>query len=433
MISQLLFLIALVTFLHSCRTDEITHTTEETQQEKISFFEKFEKNLALSKSTETNYAKPFAQCIEYYFENNTKTQEFFNSKYGYFDRNVSTQSIDGDEGEKLIFFPILDENRKVTAILAGVVNGSRDYLYYDVWVNEHPDVLYIISRFQEYYDNLSKNRSDTTEIDPIVITVIRPIKLTSYDIWMEGPTKGNGGQGGGHLASGGNGNFGGGIGNPPATNTNPCEQTKKIITNPKSKPVIDSLKQQSTLGGEKGAKFKTDGTPSGIIHGGAHSVNFGDKTGYAGGYHNHTPTGIPMLSPPDIDQLLGFARAQPTSNPANVKNAFVGMIAPNGIHYVIWFNGTYQDALTNFSQDSLNKYTQKYRKLEKDLTDETISGMKYMNSDGSINNLGVEKLFFETLKSMGLEGKVNLQRIENDGTVKNINLDNNSQPIPTSC
>ncbi|WP_185288765.1 hypothetical protein [Chryseobacterium lactis] len=213
----------------------------------------------------------------------------------------------------------------------------------------------------------------------------------------------------------------------------PCKKTKKLINNVKTKPAIDALKTKSTEGGENGYKIKADGTPSDVILGGDHSVNFKDKTGYVGGYHNHTPTGISMLSPPDIDQLLGFARAQSTSsNLTNVNNAFIGMVAPNGMHYVIWFNGTYQDAVKTFSQEDLDKYVIDYRELEKDLTDETKNGMMYMNSDGSINHLGVEKLFFETLKNMGLDGKVNLQRIEGSA-VKSINLDSDNKPTPTSC
>lgn len=244
--------------------------------------------------------------------------------------------------------------------------------------------------------------------------------------------------------SGGSGGFdyggGGGSTTDPnnPNNLTPCEKTKSNLQNPEVQAKITELKNQSQLpstdpnGGEKGVKFKADGTSSATIIGTKHSVNFGDKTGYTGGYHNHTPTGVPMLSPPDIDQLLGFARAQPTSNPANVNDAYLGMIAPNGMHYVIWFNGTYQDALTNFSQEQLNQLKEDYRDLKNDLTSTIVNGTTYINSDGSINTLGVETLFFATLKNMGLEGKVNLQRIEN-GIIKNINLDSNNQPTPTNC
>jgi hypothetical protein len=212
----------------------------------------------------------------------------------------------------------------------------------------------------------------------------------------------------------------------------PCDKMKNLLAKTEVQEKITELKKQSTAGGEKGVKFKVDGTPSETISGGAHSVNFGDKTGYAGGYHNHTPTGIPMLSPPDIDQLLGFARAQPTSNPANVNNAYVGMVAPNGMHYVIWFNGIYDDAIKNYSQEQLDGLGEDYSELASDLTTPLLYGQTYRNSDGSINNLGVEKLFFITLKKMGLEGKVNLQRIDTNG-IQNINLDSNNTPNATPC
>jgi len=185
---------------------------------------------------------------------------------------------------------------------------------------------------------------------------------------------GNGGDGGGGGGGGGNG---GGNGYPYPQDQTPCEKTKTRLTQAGVQPKIEELKQQSTLGGEKGVKFMLDGTPSPTITGGKHSVNFGDKTGYAGGYHNHTPTGIPMFSPPDIDQLLGFARAQPTSSD-NTKNAYLGVVAPNGMHYVMSFNGTYQDALTNFSQEDLNTYTKKYIEIESNLTDFSKNGKVYI-------------------------------------------------------
>ena len=117
----------------------------------------------------------------------------------------------------------------------------------------------------------------------------------------------------------------------------------------------------------------------------------------------------------------------------NCRKFNVGMVAPNGMHYVIWFNGTYQDAITNFSQDQLDGFGEDYSELASDLTTPLLYGQTYRNSDGSINSLGVEKLFFTTLKRMGLEGKVNLQRIESDGTVKIIGLDSNNQPVSTTC
>ena len=128
-----------------------------------------------------------------------------------------------------------------------------------------------------------------------------------------------------------------------------------------------------------------------------------------------------MLSPPDIDQLLGFARAQGNGNPANAANAYLGMVAPNGMHYVIRFSGNYNAALVTFTDETLQPYIDRYQ---------TRYGM--INSSGSVSNEAIERFFFKAVKDMGLEGKVILQRIENDGTVKTIskNSDGSISAVP---
>jgi len=217
------------------------------------------------------------------------------------------------------------------------------------------------------------------------------------------------------------------------TQNDPCTKTKNLLTNTNMQASITQLKDNATSGtGEMGFKATKAGVPSPMIPGLAHSVNFGDKTGYAGGYHNHTKTGIPMLSPPDIDQLLGFARAQ--GNYGDPTQAFVGMVAPNGMHYIIRFEGTYQESTSfNFMDVDLKKKNDVYIDLESNLKEPLLYGTQYINADGSINNKGVEKLLLETLKDMGLSGKVKLQRIDNNGTVQNINMDSNNQPVAVPC
>ena len=76
---------------------------------------------------------------------------------------------------------------------------------------------------------------------------------------------------------------------------NPCEKTKEMLQSPEVQAKLEELKNQSLVGGEKGFKVKADGTTSAMISGGSHHVNTGDMTGHLGGYHNHTPTGIPMF------------------------------------------------------------------------------------------------------------------------------------------
>ncbi len=200
----------------------------------------------------------------------------------------------------------------------------------------------------------------------------------------------------------------------------PCAKTKTLLDNTNMQTFINNLKNNAITGtGEQGFKATKTGTPSSIIQGGAHSVNFGDKTGYAGGYHNHTKTGIPMLSPGDIDQLLGFARAQ--GNYGDPTQAFVGMVAPNGMHYIIRFEGTYQDATSfNFMQTDIDNLG--------DIMTVRNSIFKSSTSSDSI-----EKLFFKTLNDMGLDKKIILQRVENDGTIKTINKNNDGTITPVPC
>ncbi|SHG25265.1 hypothetical protein [Chryseobacterium vrystaatense] len=215
--------------------------------------------------------------------------------------------------------------------------------------------------------------------------------------------------------------------NPP--DTDPCTKGKKIQNSSDIKKGVDELKKTASGGtGEKGFKAKSDGSTSGIISGGDHKVNLGDKSGYQGGFHNHTSTGIAMHSPPDIDMLLGFARAQ--GNHGNINGAYFGMISPNGTQYITWFNGSYQDALTNFSQEQLNNLLNDYKKLELSLSENP----QYSDNNGAtLNSKGLEKLFSDTLKKMGLNGKIGLQRVDPDNSIKNINFNQNGGSTPVPC
>jgi len=213
---------------------------------------------------------------------------------------------------------------------------------------------------------------------------------------------------------------GGGGGVVITTTQDPCTKTKALLTNVLMQNSVAQLKDNATSGtGEMGFKANKAGTPTVMIPGGDHSVNFGDKTGYAGGYHNHTKTGIPMDSPADINQLLGFARAQ--GNNGDPTQAFVGMVAPNGMHYIIRFAGTYQDSVNfNFMQEDIDNYT---------------DNMAMNNSifKSSSSTQGIEKLFFKTLNDMGLDGKIILQRVENDSTIKTINKNNDGTITAVPC
>ncbi len=243
------------------------------------------------------------------------------------------------------------------------------------------------------------------------------------------------------------------IGVPTSPNipnlSNPCEKTKSMLNRPNVQAGITTVKAQAkqTLTnpktGEIGFKEKKDGTvvPADIST--AHQVVFNNVTDGYGGYHNHTATGIHMVSPPDItDALFGFAAAQSISD--GVGNAYLGMIAaeacsscPDGvkyINYVIRFAGTGAE-LANFvySPAQMTQIINDYRKTASDLSDPYISGTSYSNSSGDLNEKGLEKLFLDTLTNMGLDNKVILQRIENSGAVYNVTKDSSGAITVTPC
>jgi hypothetical protein len=420
-ILRLFLLIVFSVLLYSCVHDEINSSTDPSSKEYHS--------KSLWKEDEV-YIK---NVMQVYFEHENDITK--GNGIPLWDYAMTM----GYANESFLLVPIADGNKIISCLQVPRNGGNITFMY-----ENDPEHL----KFFQGYTTLKDRRP--LKLENFTSQTGRPAqvpcKISSVSMWYPDDEYGANGHWETHTVvtcppepidgEGGETNppqgptypYPGGGNSQPQQPKPPCEKTKDIIGNPKMQAGFKELKDQSTQGGEKGIKFKADGTPSATITGDAHSVNLGDKTGYEGGYHNHTPTGIPMFSPPDIDQLLGFAKAQPTSNPANINNAYLGMIAPNGMHYVIQFTGTYQDAIKTFSQEDLDNYKIIYQNV----SDVMLLDSQYSTDHLKLNAKGVETLFFDTLKKMGLDGKVNLQRIE-DNQIKNINLDSNNQPIPTAC
>ncbi|WP_185117596.1 hypothetical protein [Chryseobacterium sp. PMSZPI] len=434
---QLLLIFIMFSF-SSCIHDETTSASE------TSFLTKEYTSKSLWKEDE-KYIKNVKKVFETYAD-----PVYFKNKHGEVAWNYALTTGE----ESFLEVPVI-KNGKIHFTL--VVKREGDRIYFKTDPNEKSKSFFEILMFKnrkELSGTLKENPKDAqaksacititktvTWTDTITGEVLQIDHFTETRCSPVGPYldctdlsvnsscgSGNGGDSGG----GGGGGSGNGYPYPDTQDQTPCEKTKNRLLLPGVQPKIDELKAQSVLGGEKGVKFKLDGTPSPTITGKAHSVNFGNTTGYAGGYHNHTPAGIPMFSPGDINQLLSFARAQPTSS-NNTGNAYLGMVAPNGMHYVMNFNGAYEDALKDFSQENIDNFTKLYRDTERELTDFEINGNTYINPDGKINNLGVEILFFQTLKNMGLNGKIILQRIDVNNTIQNIEVTTNNQLVTTSC
>lgn len=229
----------------------------------------------------------------------------------------------------------------------------------------------------------------------------------------------------------------------------PCEKTKNMLNRSNVQTGINNVKAQAlnTLSninaGEIGFKEKKDGTIVPADVNASHHVIFSDVTDSYGGYHNHTATGTHMFSPPDIDALFGFAAAQSIQD--GVGNAYLGMIAaewcncpPSNhqfINYVITYTGTGAELGGYvYTAAQMNQFINKYQRKVTELSNTSLNGNTYIkNIAGDLNEKGLEKLFFETLKIMNLSGKVSLQRVESNGTVNNISLNNIGVPVGTPC
>ncbi|WP_276877942.1 hypothetical protein [Chryseobacterium joostei] len=284
--------------LNSCRTDEILTDTEQTQKEKIAFFERFEKEKSLSKNAgSSNYAIPFGNSMLAYFSNYPEKKTELENKYGTVDLRVSSQDMDLENGRKLLMFPMLTDG-KVTAVIGGVINAERDFLYFDVYKEGHPDRDYLIQTFQQHYNSLSLGR--TIDVGEVVIIVKKPA-LTKPDPWDEDPGDG------GHDMGGGPGDYGGGGGGASSGNSGTSDPCGKAEThNDDAKEIVedsavsvqkaaitmtiktDTNEKSFSFGKDKDGKYQTTAVKTGT---GGNSVGVVATSGsitIQGGAHTHT-------------------------------------------------------------------------------------------------------------------------------------------------
>ena len=230
---------------------------------------------------------------------------------------------------------------------------------------------------------------------------------------------------------------GGGGGNGGNYTVTPCQKTKKIVNDPKLKPKIDSLKifALTAIKDEIGYQQDTSGNINPAHVNGEHHVDFMIDQNSVGGIHNHTLTGIHMFSPNDIVSLLSFARVQNYTLPAgstidNTGNAFVGMISQSGSYYIS-FNGGSTALPPQMTEAEQNAYliemNTAYRKIYK----AQLSTEGKTEGD-ALSDVGLQKLFFDITKQVGLDGKVNLIK-ENSGNTSTIQQNEAGIPIPKPC
>lgn len=260
---------------------------------------------------------------------------------------------------------------------------------------------------------------------------------TPYDMCEGGGASAGSGDGSGVSTSPYGYNGSGGI----SSLNSPCEKTKQMLMGLEVSDKLDTLKAKSKIikAGDFGVKIKADGSTSPIMPGAEHSVEIGNMVGYNVFYHNHTLIGIKVHSPPDIKNLFtNIVASQNLNSGYGTLGAEVCTACPGGFrnfNYLIYFNGTLQEATTiaNASYD-MTELKKHYKQREKELTDILPTSPYSDNYGATLNNKGLEKLFFETLDKMGIaKSKITFQRIDESGNVSNITQNADGSITATPC
>lgn len=142
-----------------------------------------------------------------------------------------------------------------------------------------------------------------------------------------------------------------------------------------------------------------------------------------------------MFSPNDILSLLTFAGVQNQTLPVgstadNTGDAFIGMISQSGT-YFINFSGESTALPSQMTEAQQNAYLIKMNEAYREIEEKLLKAESKSSWD-TLSQKGLQKLLFDIVKEMGLEGKINLIK-EEDGNTSTIqqNLDGTpTEPIP---
>ncbi|OBS12817.1 hypothetical protein ATE49_15285 [Elizabethkingia miricola] len=441
-----------VSLFYSCRTDSATTEQTVASKEKIAAFERFEKqnNIALplagtkqasAPQRYISYAKPFAEIISNFIQNHPDYAKWMDKSVGVIRLDVASQTF--GEDKKAVIFPVTDESGKVTGAWYGIINEERSYVNFSYMNDNSIELADIKKAFQNYYDkktgslssravaSTSKlinpvalkngNEQKPIDIEEVVITKKNPT-TPPPDQWVpKYPDEPSGGGGPGTGMSGGTGTHGGGTTTTDPNKKDPCSQMKSKIATEKGREIIKDLeaKAKTPGAGETAYRQNKVGDPT-MYQGEQDNVLIPIDNNMEGVYHNHPDGGILMLSVKDIRMLLFAARMQSDDN---VGNAFVGMISNRG-NYFINFSGTKADIPVIYD-NQVDGFRDSYNDLY------TGMQMYIPNGEKEVTSEQLERLFFETIKEMGLEGKVNLIK-EKDGNTSVIKQDANGKPVTSN-
>lgn len=379
--------------------------------------------------------------------------ERFNTTYGELSWNYAMSF--GQFGEKYLLVPIVKDN-KVTLMMEAVRIGSKVYFYEkrdEDLLTFFQHVMY--SKIIGYREDIGETAAKAKYVcstRTIIIgclngaTDCEPVSYSSMVCeWKESgggtPPKTLDPLGDPFIGGGGDGGWD--YPDPPEeTPKDPCESTKSILTYLATTAKVQTLKEKSSINkaNEFGFKVRTDGTTTEITEGKKTEWEVGSLQGIKGFYHSHPGEGINIFSPPDIRSL--FVTILTSGSPGNVSDNFLGVIgsepSSGGIkyfHYIVRYNGPIQDAGTiSLANYDISNLKDNYREREKELTSILPTSPYSDNGGASLNNKGLETLFFDSLDKMNIDkNKIILQRVDEDGTVNTITLNSDGTTTPIPC
>ncbi|HFK5545425.1 hypothetical protein HZP56_10335 [Elizabethkingia anophelis] len=161
LLSTSLWGILTFSLFYSCRTDSATTEQTITSKEKIAAFERFEKenniikpiasnNQSTSSAKYVSYSYPFALIIYNFLQAHPDYAKQIEKEIGTIRLDAVSQTFGNTE--KSVIFPVTNNEGKVVAIWAGVINENRDYVTFYSLNRNTQEINTIKTAFQNYYD-----------------------------------------------------------------------------------------------------------------------------------------------------------------------------------------------------------------------------------------------------------------------------------------
>ncbi|OPB87028.1 hypothetical protein [Elizabethkingia ursingii] len=436
---------------YSCRSDSTTTEQTIASKEKIAAFERFEKENNIIKPIASNdlgtnstkyvsYSYPFALIIYNFLQTHPDYTKQIEKEVGTIRLDAVSQTF--GKTEKSVIFPVTNNEGKVVAVWAGVINENRDYVTFYSLNRNTQEINTIKTAFQNYYDQKESRLANNAvasikglnpiagaqvppkdppvrekDIPEVVINVPAVPERDIDPWWYKGPGGINYGTNpGGGMSGGSDVHGGGGNGTPSDQQKDACTRIKKILENPKFKEKFQKLTQKEVFDKdhEIGAfeRFPPKEN-TGIAPSFADVENYinttdmdlpADKSGIVGLLHSHNNEDkngnkpIKIFSPTDVRTFLNILMTQSNNYTGSYQNAYSVVTTSEGSYMLKYTKDTWPTPADGgkYDLDRRDKWNEWYKKEYTNLLE-----------NGELTQENVEKIFTqflsEVVKADGLE------------------------------